>query len=375
MGLTTRRLLFGLTAAALVVALLPAPPGHAAPTAKDVDAVAAKAYPGLKALQNDDGSFAPKLGGPGVTALVVAGLIRSGKGPTDPVVAKALAYLGKNVQKDGGIYQQRLANYTTCVAAMALKEANTDGKYDAVLAGAAAFLKGLQAGDLAESDSGYGGVGYDGRGRPDLSNTHFFVEALLAAGVSRDDPAIKKAVVYVARCQNLKSEFNPLPFAAKATPDDKGGFVYTPSEAEGKGKGGKNSTPDGGLRSYGSMSYAGLKSLLYAGVGKDDPRVKEAVGWIRRHYTVTEHPGQKDAGLYYYYHVFAKGLDAYGESPFVDAKGGRHDWRQDLFAELRRRQSPAGTWVNANRAFGEDSAELSTAFALLALSYCKPDTK
>ncbi|MBN9521343.1 terpene cyclase/mutase family protein [bacterium] len=364
-------------AAAALTALLPAPPGHAAPPAKDVDAVTAKAYAPLKAAQNDDGSFAPKLGGPGVTALVVAGLIRTGKGPTDPVVAKALAYLGKNVQSDGGIYSQRLANYTTCVALMAFKEANTDGKYDTVIAGASGFLKGLQAGDdVTETSSGYGGVGYDGRGRPDLSNTHFFVEALLAAGVSRDDPAIKKAIVYVGRCQNLKTEHNPLPFATKTAPDDKGGFVYTPTEAEGKGKGGKNVTPDGGLRSYGSMSYAGLKSLLYAGVGKDDPRVKEAVGWVRRHYSAARHPGQGDAGLYYYYyHLFAKGLDAYGETPFVDVKGARHDWRQDLFNELRRRQSPTGTRVNTNRAFGEDSPELCTAFALLALGYCRPDAK
>lgn len=369
----TSRLLLGATLA--VAAALPAAPAPAAPTAADVDAVVAKAYPGLKALQNDDGSFAPKLGGPGVTALVVAGLVRTGKAPTDPVVAKALAYLEKNVQKDGGIYQQRLANYTTCIAVMALKDANKDGKYDKTIADAAAFLKGLQGGGATESDSSFGGVGYDGAGRADLSNTHFFVEALLAAGVSKDDPAIKKAVIYVGRCQNLKSEFNPLPFAAKATPEDRGGFVYTPSEADPKGKGGKNATPDGGLRSYGSMSYAGLKSLLYAGVGKDDARVKEAVDWIRRHYTVDNHPGQGDAGLYYYYHLFAVGLDAWGEPQFADAKGVRHDWRQELFDELRRRQAATGTWVNNNRGFGEDSPELCTAFALLALGHLKPEAK
>lgn len=368
------RFLFVPCAVALAVALVPAPQGQAAPSAKDIDTVTAKAYAPLKALQNDDGSFAPKLGGPGVTALVVAGLIRSGKGPTDPVVANALAYLEKSVQKDGGIYAQRLANYTTCCSVMALKEANKDGKYDKVLAGAADFLKKLQStDDVPESDSAYGGVGYDGRGRPDLSNTHFFVEALIAAGVSKDDPAIKKAVVYVGRCQNLKGEHNPLPFAAKAAAEDKGGFVYTPSEADAKK--GKNVTPAGGLRSYGSMSYAGLKSLLYAGVGKDDARVKEAVGWIKRNYTVANHPGQGDAGLYYYYHLFAVGLDAYGESQFTDAKGTRHDWKQDLFNELRRRQAPGGTWVNSNRGFGEDSPELCTAFALLALSHCRPEPK
>ena len=36
-------------------------------------------------------------------------------------------------------------------------------------------------------------------------------------------------------------------------------------------------TAAGGLRSEGGMTYAGLKSFLYAGVSKDDPRVKAAV--------------------------------------------------------------------------------------------------
>ena len=119
------------------------------------------------------------------------------------------------------------------------------------------------------------------------------------------------------------------------------------------------------------MTYAGLKSFLYAGVGKDDPRVKAAIDWIRKHYTVTENPGQKDAGLYYYYHTFAKAMDALGEDPFVDAKGVKHDWRQELFDELKKRQKANGSWANSNGAFLESLPELATAFALLALSYCK----
>jgi squalene-hopene/tetraprenyl-beta-curcumene cyclase len=375
MDAMTRRRFFLTGTAGLAAGVVPTRFGVAAPTAKVVDALADKAHVALKSLQNEDGSFAPKLGGPGITALVAAGLIRTGKKPDDPVVAKALAYLEKNVQKDGGIYAQRLANYATCVSLMAFKEANAGGKYDAVIGAASKFLKGLQQGDdTPETDGKYGGVGYDGRSRPDLSNTHFFIDALLAAGVSKDDPAVKKAVVYVGRCQNLKSEFNTLAFAEKATADDKGGFVYTPTEAEGKkgGKGGGNVTPNGGLRSYGSMSYAGLKSLLYAGVTKDDPRVKAALDWIKRHYTVAENPGHKDSGLFYYFHLFAKAMDALGEDTFTDAKGVKHDWRPDLFGELKKRQKADGVWANANGAFQEGTPELATAFALLALSYCKP---
>jgi hypothetical protein len=39
---------------------------------------------------------------------------------------------------------------------------------------------------------------------------------------------------------------------------------------------------------------------------------------------------------------------------------------------LQKRQQADGSWRNAGeRTFGEDNADLSTAFALLSLSHCK----
>ena len=343
----------------------------AKPDPAELKAVLDKAYDALKAKQNDDGSFAPKLGGPGITALTTAALIRSGRGPDDPVVAKALKYLETRVKPDGGVYDKGLANYTTCLAIVAFKEANASGRYDRVIENATKFLKSLQALDGVDpKDPAFGGVGYDGKGRPDLSNSHFFVEALIAAGASRDDPAVKAAVAFVGRCQNLPGEFNDQEFARKATEDDKGGLVYNPFDAE---KNQRDGTPQGGLRSAGAKTYAGLKSFLYAGVSKDDPRVKAAVGWIKRHYTLEQNPGMGTAGLFYYYHTFAKALSAWGEDRFTDGKGTAHDWRRELFEALKKRQRPDGSWVNAgDRAYGESTPELATAFALLALSYCQP---
>ncbi len=174
----------------------------------------------------------------------------------------------------------------------------------------------------------------------------------------------------MGRCQNLSSdEFNKLEFAKKASDDDKGGFVYNPGDADNKKS--PRVTAEGGLRSEGGMTYAGLKSFLYAGVAKDDARVKAAVNWVRHHYSVTENPGQKDSGLYYYYHIFAKAMDALGEDQFADAKGTKHDWRQELFDELKKRQKENGSWKNDNGAFLESMPELATAFAVLAISYCK----
>jgi squalene-hopene/tetraprenyl-beta-curcumene cyclase len=308
-----------------------------------------------------------------VTALVAAGLLRNGYPADDPVAAKALGYLEKSVQKDGGIYDRVLANYTTSVAVMALTEANAGGKYDTILQNAAAFLKGLQADDSRADpkDANHGGVGYDGRSRPDLSNTQFFIEAMIAAGVPKDDPALRRALQFVSRCQNLPGETNDQPFARKATEDDKGGLVYRP-DPEDK----DHATADGGLRSLGAMTYGGLKSFLYAGVGRDDPRVQGAVRWIRAHYTLEENPGQGQAGLYYYYHTFAKAMAALGGDRFEDAKGVKHDWRRELFEALRKRQRPDGSFANAgDRTFGEADPNLATAFALLTLSYVKPPAK
>lgn len=380
MELMTRRKFFTASAATLATVSGLTRFGFTAPTAKNLDRLTDKAFTALKVFQNNDGSFAPSLHGTGVTALAVAALLRSGWKLDQPVVAKALAYLEKNVQKDGGIYTQRFANYSTCVSLMAFAEANANKKYDKVIEGAVKFLKGFQQNDdTSEKDSNYGGVGYDGRTRPDLLNTHFYIDALLTVGVSKDDPAVKRALVYVGRCQNLKSEFNPLPFAEKTDEKDKGGFVSATNESGGDtgkdDKGGQNVTPAGGLRSYGSTSFAGLKCLLDVGVGKDDTRVKGAFDWTRRHYTLSENPSQKDAGLFHYYYLFAKTMNAIGEDMFIDAKEMKHDWRQDLFDELKRRQKVDGVWANANNTLSENSPELAIALGLLALSYCKPKTK
>ena len=341
----------------------------AAPPAADIKAVVEKAVKFLGSKQSPEGNFAnPRLGEPGLTALSVAALIRSGVAADDPVVAKGLGYLEKNIQKDGGVYMRGLANYTTCLAIVAFKESNGSGKYTKIIADAGKFVQGLQD-NSDPKDVKHGGVGYDGKGRPDLSNTQFMVEALLAAGVSKDDPSIKKALSFVTRSQNLSGpEFNDQKFAALATEADKGGFVYNPTDANNEKS--EKRTAAGGLRSEGGMTYAGLKSFLYAGVSKDDPRVKAAIGWIKKNYTLSENPGMGQAGLYYYYHTFAKAMDALGEDNFEDAKGVKHDWRQELFDTLKKAQKDDGSWANANAAFMENQPELATAFAVLAISYC-----
>jgi hypothetical protein len=320
--------------------------------------------------QNEDGAFSPRLG-IGPTALATLGLLRTGRGESDPLVARGLKYLEDYVQETGGIHMPggRIPVYETCIALMCLKEANRDGRYDKTLKDAEAFLRKGQideSQDKEKSEMAYGGIGYGGRSRPDLSNTAYLIDALKAAGAKSDDPAMKKALVFVSRCQNLESEHNTSPGAAKV---NDGGFVYTPVLERINVE---REAPGGGLRSYASMTYSGLKSMIYAGLTKDDPRVKAAVTWIGKNYDLASNPGMGQAGLYYYYHTFAKALDAMGTAEITDAKGVKHNWRHELLVELAGRQREDGSWVNKNTEWMEGDPNLATAFALLALSYCRP---
>jgi len=323
--------------------------------------------------QDKSGAFTPQMGS-GITSLVVTAALRHGRTIDDPLVADGLKAIEASIQDDGGIYGNgRLKNYETCVAITCLAEANKaagDGRYDEALKNAEAFVRGLQIGSdgaVGPDDPEYGGVGYSGRERPDLSNTAYLIDALHSVGADGDDPAVQRALAFVSRCQNLDAQWNDTQFAGKV---NDGGFYYViPTEAVDPSED-ERYTENGGLRSYGSMTYSGFKSLVYAGLKKDDPRAKAALDWIGKHYTLENNPGQGDAGLYYYYNTFGVALAA-SELEEITAEGGEaHNWRDDLVAELGERQKENGSWVSTNRQWFENDPNLCTAFALLALAYC-----
>jgi squalene-hopene/tetraprenyl-beta-curcumene cyclase len=124
------------------------------------------------------------------------------------------------------------------------------------------------------------------------------------------------------------------------------------------------------------MTYAGIKSLIYCGVSKDDPRVKKAYEWVQKHYTVEHNPGmpgeRSNWGLYYYYHTMSKCLDALGLDEVTDGEGKKHDWRAEITAELAKRQRDDGSWVNEKDRWMEGDPQLVTGYALMTLAYCKP---
>ena len=374
----TKRLLVPLATFAMVFALLPA---AAQPNTSDqLKSCVEKATAFLKKTQNPDGSWGKDPQNRGVTGIVVTGLIGTGTKPTDEPVAKGLKFIESLVNRKSGHIagddaRATLINYTTSINVMALNAADQGDKYKSVIKNAAKYLKEYQwdesRGKKDDSDY-YGGAGYAGdKSRPDLSNTAFFLEALKSAGVPKEDPAFTKALVFVGRCQNLDSEYNRAPWAVKT---NDGSFIYTGAN------GGENRRTDGAgtktdLNGYGSMTYAGIKSMIYCGVGKDDPRMQKALEWIGKNYTLDANPGMPPAnnqrGLYYYYHTFAKCMNALGQDTFTDAKGVKHDWRADLVAAIAKRQKPDGSWVNENDRWMEGDPNLVTGYALMALSYCK----
>ena len=200
-------------------------------------------------------------------------------GKPAPHIESGYAWLLTNQKDDGGIYGKGLASYNTSTAIMALLARGSEGDEPAILK-ARAFLINQQTdwGVKGETDDKFdGGVGYGSSyAHSDLSNTYLALEALAKTRhIAKDGPHGKQpeldwkaALQFVSRCQNLE-ETNDQEFASD-DPDNKGGFIYFPGDS----KAGEQELPDGAvaLRSYGSMSYAGLLSLIYADLEPDDPQ-------------------------------------------------------------------------------------------------------
>jgi squalene-hopene/tetraprenyl-beta-curcumene cyclase len=322
----------------------------------------------LRRTQETDGSWSHY---PATTALAVSALLRNGRTElNDPAVAKGVKFILGAVKPNGGIYSdgnpaQALPNYNTCLAIMALTQTR-NAAYKSIIEKAQKYLEKSQFDEgegIQPNNPMYGGIGYgDDPGddtHPDLSNLQMALEALHDSGVPASAPVFKKAIIFLQRVQNRK-ESNDQAWVKNASND--GGFVYTSQ--------GGSSTPDGKSTSYGSMTYAGLKSYIYAGVNKNDPRAQAAWDWIRSHYTVNEHPGMGDTSLYYYYHTMAKTLDVYGEKILKDTRGGSHDWAHDLATALIAAQKPDGSWFNTNSRYWENRPSLVTSYSLISLSYC-----
>jgi squalene-hopene/tetraprenyl-beta-curcumene cyclase len=352
----------------------------------EADEVVSKSVKFLISKQAEDGSWhvAPGKAEIGIVGLLVKGLHESGDKDAGPAVEKAVAWLLKQQQADGSFNEEKssLGTYRTAIAVLALCSVDK-AKHAAAIEKAKKWLVEGQfdAGEKVGKDSPhFGGWNYDKKGdKPDtdLSNAQWAIMALKEAGVSKDDPVMKRAVEFVSRCQN-NTETNKGVAEVKLKPSNDGGFYYAPSRPTAKQTEIKNADGTVTYESYASMTYAGLTSLIYAGMDPKDPRVKAALGWIKNHYTLDENHGlgiRADAkaaqqGLFYYYLTFARALDGLG-SNVVETKDGPKHWAKDLIAALKARQKPDGSFSNEADRWMEGLPVLATAYALGAANLAK----
>jgi squalene-hopene/tetraprenyl-beta-curcumene cyclase len=375
---------------ALLGVAAPARAGEPAPKAKDWRASAELAIDkGLSALRSKDGNGDGvwEFGGvkmAGVTSMCLLAHFQSPIRFTEQShgsLWSGLKWLSGMQQPTGAIFQKEEgnANYVTSVSLLAF-----------VLSGDAHFQPYVERGrdylvTCQVTEGVYaGGFGYEDRksaGKApyaDIVNTEFALEALRQAGLPPDHEAWKRAITFLQNCQH-DSEHNKAAWVTDIG-EYRGGFVYHPDASKAETakveEGGKEKTI---LLPYGSVTYAGIKSMIYAHLAKDDPRVVAAVDWIRRHWTLDENPGfdvKRDPnlgkqGYFYYFTTFAKALQALGVETLKDAKGVEHPWREELVARIVALQDPkTGTWKNTwhDRWF-ESLEELSTSYAVIALSF------
>jgi squalene-hopene/tetraprenyl-beta-curcumene cyclase len=314
---------------------------------------------------------------PALTALALVA-ISGAQGPDtrseSPALEKGYEYLLGCVRPDGAIYgKPELVNYNTAVSILALLAANR-AEYHPLILNARRYLIGLQSiwGEEGKTDDVFeGGIGYGSTYKhSDMSNTMQALEALYYSRHLVKDTTLaapdlnwEAAIRFIQNCQNLPA-YNKQSWASD-DPQNKGGFVYFP----GYSMAGETNLPSGrvALRSYGSISYAGLLSYIYADLRHDDPRVVAVFEWLKNNFTLEENPGMGSQGLFFYYHTMAKALNTYGVDSLRTDSGGAINWREGLALKLLDLQQPDGSWVNTSGRWWEKDPVLVTSYALISL--------
>ncbi len=324
----------------------------------------------LKSVQDKEG-FWKNQKTPAYTALALTAARRSPnvEDANAPHIKTGFDWLISKQRKDGGIYVKGLATYNTSTSLMALAASGNGAHKENILQARRFLINQQQDWDTkGETDNvNDGGIGYSSSyPHSDLSNTHLAIESLkLSETYAKDNekrqPELnwEAAIQFVSRIQNLEAT-NDQPGIG-----NDGSFIYFP----GNSKAGTEKQADGRetLRGYGSMSYAGLLSLIYADLDENDVRVKTVKQWLNNNYTLEENPGMGQQGLFYYYQVMAKALNASGVDTLKSKDGTEHDWRKELASKVLSVQQPDGSWVNANSRWWENEPELVTSYAVLTL--------
>jgi squalene-hopene/tetraprenyl-beta-curcumene cyclase len=336
------------------------------PDAVELTGAREAAFNWLDTQQADDGSWSEDYG---VTGLVAFAMLNGGREADHPVVARALATVLGEAKEDGSFSEGTYVHYYTSVAVMALSAGGHAEDEALVLAGVDMLVREQCDGDEEGFEEWWrGGIGYGGDGRPDMSNTQFALMALAAAEEayrSVDVPLVtwQQALLFLHRSQNLP-EVNDLDWGYDPSDPnyDDGGFIYFPGRSNA-----------GGFTSYGSMTAAGLWSLLAGGETTEDPAAAAALSWLGENFEVTENPGFSDAAYYYYVWALARALRTAGAPVLESPAGDGLAWAVELGDEMLTRQSMDGAWRNeGSSAYWEGDPVVATCFALLGVEALMP---
>ena len=373
-----------LLTALLVAAALPAPGAEPAASRKldqsfanEVRHATERGLAFLQANQNSNGWWSTA-DQPAVTALALSafkGDVANRYGTNEPAwMKRSYAWLLSCAQPDGGIHRSNLVTYNTALSMMALLAANRP-EYDPTIRKARGFLVGLQR-DFGEKgkldDVNDGGIGYGSKyEHSDMGNTLAALEALYYSKRLVEDKSLADArdlnwpaaIAFLQNCQNLPA-YNKEPWASDDA-KNKGGFVYYPGHSMAGTE--TNAAGRVALRSYGSISYGGMLSYIYANLQRDDPRVTAVFDWLRANYTLEENPGMGPQGLYFYLHTMTKALNASGVEELVLKDGRKLNWRKEVAMKLLNLQQRDGSWANDNARWWEKDPALITSYAVLSL--------
>jgi squalene-hopene/tetraprenyl-beta-curcumene cyclase len=306
-------------------------------------------------------------------------------------IAKGIGFVLSKQNADGSFGKAPLGAwlkvYTTSISLMAVSLAAPDKK-DAI-GNARGYLKNNQLKEGVDKGSlGYGdkepkfenGKLVEKSSIPNLSTTGFAAEGMARSGLPKDDAFWKLCIEYVSKCQNNSETNNDPQFLARLkekglSVGNDGGLFYAADP--GDMKAGKVKISDKEIiQSYGSMTYDGIKAYIYAGLTKDDPRVKAAIDWVRKNYSVEAHPGWAFdegkrthlSGLFYYYLMMARAFEAMGDKTFTTFDGKDHKWANELGVQLLKVEKDEKMWMNENPRWQEGSPLLVTSFVLNVLN-------
>jgi squalene-hopene/tetraprenyl-beta-curcumene cyclase len=330
----------------------------------------------LQTQQNSNGWWSTP-DHPAITALALTAFHGepNGRYAAASFVKQGRAFLVSLAKPDGGIYQRDLANYNTGISMMALLSAHGT-EYDETLRKARGFLvhSQIDMGEKGRLDTPLdGGVGYGSKyDHSDLNNTLVSLEALYHSkrlvqdigGAESTDLNWQAAIHFLQSCQNLPSHNREA--WASDSPANKGGFIYYPGQSMA-GAITNSTTGRVAYRSYGSASYAGLLSFIYADLKPDDARVAAVKNWLSANYTLEENPGMGAQGHYYYLHLLTKALTLLGQDEFTLKDGRRFNWRREAALKIMNLQQRDGSWVNENARWWEKDAALVTSYMVISL--------